>query len=47
MPKLKEIQNVVQTLLREQDSAAGDGASGGGLRTGTKTQSHPWYTGVT
>ena len=42
MPKMKEIQKVVQKLLREQESAAG-----GGVRTGTKTLSHPWYTGVT
>ena len=36
MPKMKEIQIVVQKLLREQESAAGSGA-GGGVRTGTKT----------
>ena len=33
VPKMKEIQKVVQKLLREQESAA----SGGGVRTGTKT----------
>ena len=32
MPKLKEIQNVVQKLSREQDSVGG-----GGVQTGTKT----------
>ena len=42
VPKMKEIQKIVQKLSREQKSAAG----GGGVRTGTKTQSHP-YTGVT
>ena len=42
MPKMKEIQKVVQKLSREQESAAG-----GGVWTGTKTYSHPWYTGVT
>ena len=35
MPKMKEIQKVVQKLSREQESAAGGG--GGGVRTGTKT----------
>ena len=35
MPKLKEIQNVVQKLSREQDSVADGG--GGVVRTGTKT----------
>ena len=30
---MKEIQNVVQKLSREQESEAG----GGGVRTGTKT----------
>ena len=40
---MKEIQKVVQKLSREQESAAG----GGGVRTGTKTLSHPQYTGVT
>ena len=43
VPKIKEIQKVVQKLSREQESAAG----GGGVRTGTKTLSHPQYTGVT
>ena len=42
---MKEIQKVVQKLSREQESAAGGG--GGGVRTGTKTLSHPQYTGVT
>ena len=40
VPKMKEIQKVVQKLLREQESAAsgGDGGGGGGgVRTGTKT----------
>ena len=32
MPKIKEIQKIVQKLSREQESAAG-----GGVRTGTKT----------
>ena len=40
---MKEIQKVVQKLLRGQKSAAGSST----IRTGTKTQSHPWYTGVT
>ena len=34
VPKMKEIQKVVQKLSREQESAAG---GGGGVRTGTKT----------
>ena len=34
VPYMKEIQKVVQKLLREQKSAAG---VGGGVRTGTKT----------
>ena len=33
VPKMKEIQKVVQKLLREPESAA----SGGGVRTSTKT----------
>ena len=33
MPKMKEIQIVVQKLSREQESVAG---GGGGVRTGTK-----------
>ena len=33
MPKMKEIQKVVQKLSREQESAA----SAGGVRTGRKT----------
>ena len=39
VPKMKEIQKVVQKLLREQESAAGGraGGGGGGVRTGTKT----------
>ena len=36
VPKIKEIQKVVQKLSREQRSAAAGGASGG-VRTGTKT----------
>ena len=40
---MKEIQKVVQKLLREQESAAG----GGGAQTGTETWNHPRYTGVT
>ena len=35
LPKMKEIQKVVQKLSREQESAAAAGA-GGGVRTGTK-----------
>ena len=42
---MKEIQNVVQKLLREQESAAGAGA-GIGIRTGTKNiKSPPVYRG--
>ena len=41
MPKMKEIQKVVQKLSREQESAAAGGGggadAGGGVRTGTKT----------
>ena len=39
MPKMEEIQKVVQKLLREQESAAGGGGAGagGGVRTSTKT----------
>ena len=39
VPKMKEIQKVVQKLSRGQESAAGGGSSGGGggVRTGTKT----------
>ena len=37
MPKMKEIQKVVQKLSREQESAAGGGGGGGDVRTGTKT----------
>ena len=36
VPKMKEIQKVVQKLSREQESAAGGGGAGG-VRTGTKT----------
>ena len=36
VPKMKEIQNVVQKLSREHESAAGGGGAGGGVRTGTK-----------
>ena len=39
MPKIKEIQKIVQKLSREQESAAGSG-----VQTGTKTSSHPWVT---
>ena len=35
VPKMKEIQKVVQKLLREQNGCGG--ASGGGVRTGKKT----------
>ena len=34
VPKMKEIQKVVEKLSREQESATG---GGGGVRTGTKT----------
>ena len=40
MPKMKEIQKVVQKLSSGQESVAGGGTgspSGGGVRTGTKT----------
>ena len=39
VPKMKEIQKVVQKLSREQESAAGGGGAdaGSGVRTGTKT----------
>ena len=40
VPKMKEIQKVVQKLSRGQESAAGGGGGargGGGVRTGTKT----------
>ena len=38
MPKMKEIEIVVQKLSPEQESAAGGGGGGGsGVRTGTKT----------
>ena len=47
LPQMKEIWKVGQKLLPEQDSAAGGGGGGGGIRTGTKTLSHPQYTGVT
>ena len=41
---MKEIWKDVQKLSREQESVAG---GGGGVRTGTKTLSHPQYAGVT
>ena len=49
---MKEIQKVAQKFSRGQEPAAGGGGSGGGgagggVRTGTKTWSHPRYTGVT
>ena len=45
---MKEIQNVVQKLSREQEfAAAADGGGGSGVQTATKTWSHPRYTGVT
>ena len=37
VPKMKEIQNVVQKLSCEQKSAAGGSGGGSGVRTGTKT----------
>ena len=39
VPKMKEIQKVVEKLSREQEAAAGGGGAGGGggVRTGTKT----------
>ena len=39
MPKMKEIQKVVQKLSREQESAASGGSDGGGggVQTSTKT----------
>ena len=40
MPKMKEIQKVVQKLSREEESAGG-----GGVSTGTKTLSPPVYRG--
>ena len=44
---MKDIRKVVQKLLREQESAASGGSGGGGgVWTGTKTKSHPRYTGV-
>ena len=36
VPKMKEIQKVVQKLSREQESVAG-GGGGGSVQTGTKT----------
>ena len=43
---MKEIQKVVQKLSREQESVAGGGAGGGGVRTGTKNiKSPPVYWG--
>ena len=43
VPKMKEIKKAIQKLSYEQESAAG----AGDVRTGTKTSSHPHYTGVT
>ena len=40
MPKMKEIQKVVQKLSREQESAAA-------AYEPVQKQSHPQYTGVT
>ena len=37
VPKMKEIQTIVQKLSREQESVAGGDGGGGGVRTGTKT----------
>ena len=37
VPKMKEIQKVVQKLSRGQESVAGGDGAGGGVRTGTKT----------
>ena len=40
VPKIKEIEKVVQKLSRGQESTAGGGGGGGGgggVRTGTKT----------
>ena len=39
VPKIKQIQKVVQKLSQEQESTAGGGGGGGGggVRTGTKT----------
>ena len=42
LPKIKEIQNVVQKLSREQESAAG---SGGDAQTGTKHEVTPGIPG--
>ena len=50
---MKEIPKIVQKLSREQKSAVGGGwadagtGAGAGVRTSTKTLSHPRYTGVT
>ena len=44
VPKMKEIQKVVQKLSCEQESAAVVVVV---VRIGTKTLSHPRYTGVT
>ena len=43
MQKIKEIQKVVQKLLREQESAIGSDGAGAGARTSTK--SSPVYRG--
>ena len=46
MPKMKEIQKVVEKLSHEQESAAGGGGGGGGgVRTGTKTEVTPGIPG--
>ena len=37
----------VYLQVQEVQEAAVGGGAGGGVRTGTKTLSHPWYTGVT
>ena len=47
VPKMKEIQKVVQKLLRGHKSAAGGCGASSSVWTGTKTLSHPRYTGVT
>ena len=49
MPKMKEMQKVVQKLSHDQESAAGSGGSGGGggsrIRTGTKAKVTPSIPG--
>ena len=44
---MREIPKVVQKLSRELESVAGTGVDAGAGRNGTKTLSHPRYTGVT